>query len=252
MELKDATVLLVEDEPMLLGIFCEWLEEENCHVLTAGDGAAALQILRDHHVDVLVSDVRMPVMDGILLLKNLTTHAGASQSNNLPKMIFITGFADLEPRDAYGLGVEAIMQKPIKHAEFVGAIRRTLQSPEEIWAEPSTTGGVPLNVALYCVSAAIEQGRIEFGRGGFCLQYSPPIKEGPVRFDLEFEAEKVSLRGHGLVRWVESDERLLGVEILSLDESCRRWATAVIAANAGSTYIPRGTLSAITGTKTAK
>jgi CheY-like chemotaxis protein len=137
MELKDATVLLVDDEPMLLDIFREWLEDENCHVLTAGDGAAALQILRNHHVDVLVSDVRMPVMDGILLVKNLTTYAGASQSNYLPKMIFITGFADLEPRDAYDLGVEAMVQKPVRHAELVGAIRRTLRSPEESWAESS-------------------------------------------------------------------------------------------------------------------
>jgi len=66
MELTDATVLVVDDEPMLLDIFGEWLQEENCHVLTAGDGAAALQSLRNHHVDVIVSDVRMPVMDGIL------------------------------------------------------------------------------------------------------------------------------------------------------------------------------------------
>src|SRR5215469_182990 len=135
MELKDATVLLVDDEPMLLDIFREWLEDENCKVLTAGDGAAALQILRNHHVDVLVSDVRMPVMDGILLVKNLTTYAGASKSNYLPKMILMTGFADLDPRDAYDLGVEDMIQKPVSHAELVGAIRRTLQSPEESWAE---------------------------------------------------------------------------------------------------------------------
>ena len=41
MELKDAAVLIVDDEPMLLEIFGEWLQEENCRVLTAGDGAAA-------------------------------------------------------------------------------------------------------------------------------------------------------------------------------------------------------------------
>src|SRR5215469_13419275 len=106
MELKDAAVLIVDDEPMLLDIFGEWLQEENCRVLTAGDGAAALQILRNHHADVIVTDVRMPVMDGILLLKNLTTYSGPSKSHHQPKMIFITGFTDLEPREAYSLGVE--------------------------------------------------------------------------------------------------------------------------------------------------
>jgi CheY-like chemotaxis protein len=39
MELKDATVLIVDDEPMVLDIFREWLQEEGCRVLTGGDGA---------------------------------------------------------------------------------------------------------------------------------------------------------------------------------------------------------------------
>ena len=55
-----------------------------------------------------------------------------------------------------------------------------------------------------------------------------PNKEGPVRFDLEFEGEKVSFAGHGLIRWAEPDEGVLGVEISDLDEPCREWAIAVI------------------------
>jgi CheY-like chemotaxis protein len=60
MELKEATVMVVDDEPMLLDIFGEWLQEENCRVLTAGDGVPALQSLRNHYVDVIVSDVTKP------------------------------------------------------------------------------------------------------------------------------------------------------------------------------------------------
>ena len=85
MELKYATVLVVDDESMLLDIFREWLEEEHCGVLTARDGAAALQILRDQHVDVVVSDVRMPVMDGIVLLKNLKAYLGIWRIFTRPK-----------------------------------------------------------------------------------------------------------------------------------------------------------------------
>jgi len=210
MESKHATILVVDDEPMLLDIFIEWLEEENCRVLTARDGAAALHILRNHHVDVIVSDVRMPVMDGILLLKNLATYTGLSQRNHPPKTIFITGFTDLEPREAYNLGIEAFLQKPIERAQFVNTVRRTRRSHEETWSEPSTPGGMPLHVALPRVSAAIEQGRITFGRGGFCVYCSSPVREGAVRFDLEFEGEKASFAGHGLVRWAEPDERLPG------------------------------------------
>jgi hypothetical protein len=93
---------------------------------------------------------------------------------------------------------------------------------------------MPLHVALPSVSATIEQGRIAFGRGGFCLCCSSPVREGPVRFDLEFDGERASFAGHGMIRWVEPDERLLGVEILDLDEPCREWAIGLIAVNAGS------------------
>jgi CheY-like chemotaxis protein len=55
--------LVVDDEPMLLDILREWLEPETCRVLMAEDAAAALQVLRDQHVDMIVSDVRMAVMD---------------------------------------------------------------------------------------------------------------------------------------------------------------------------------------------
>ena len=178
MELKDAVVLVVDDEPMLLNIFNEWLHEEGCRALKAGHGAAALQILQSHHVDVIVSDVRMPVMDGVLLLKNLTTYSGSSQSNYTPKMIFISGFTDLEPREAYNLGAEAILPKPIDRAQFVDSVRQALCSHEESWSKPPTPGGLPLNVALPSLSAAIEQGRIGFGRGGFCLSFSSPMREG--------------------------------------------------------------------------
>jgi CheY-like chemotaxis protein len=251
MELKDATVLIVDDEPMLLEIFREWLGEENCRVLTAGDGAAALQILGSHHVDVIVSDVRMPVMDGILLLKNLTTYVGLSERIP-PKMIFISGFTDLEPREAYNLGVEALLQKPIDRVRLVETVRRALRSREEAWSEFLTPGAPPLHLALPSVSSAMEQGRIAFGRGGFCLYSSSAPREGPVRFDLEFEGEAISFAGHGLIRWAEPDDCLLGVEILDLDEPCREWVIGLITVNASSSYIPRAPLSVAPRSKTAK
>ena len=245
MQSKDATVLIVGDEPMLLDIFSEWLQEEDCRVLTAGDGAAALQILQSHQMDVIVSDVRMPVLDGILLLRNLTTYSGQSNSNHPPKMIFISGSTDLEPREAYNMGVEAMLQKPIERGQLVDAVRRALRSREEIWSEPATPGGMSLHVALPRVSSAMEQGRIAFGRGGFCLYFASPMREGPVRFDLEFDGENVRFAGQGLVRWAEPDECLLGVEILSLDEPCREWMIGLIAVNASSSYIPRAPLAAL-------
>lgn len=243
MELKNATVLVVDDEVMLLEIFREWLEEENYRVLTARDGEGALRILLNQYVDAIVSDVRMPVMDGILLLKNLTTQGVGLHGVQPPKMVLISGFADLEPREAYNLGVEVLLQKPIKRKQFVRAIQQTLRPCEEKWAEPPAPGGLQLHIALPSPVDAIEQGRIAFGRGGFCVRCTSPLREGPVRFDLEFEVVTQSFAGHGLIRWADPDERLLGVEISNLDESCREWAIGLLTLHAGSSYIPRAAIS---------
>jgi hypothetical protein len=104
--------------------------------------------------------------------------------------------------------------------------------------------GQQLHLALPCPSAAIEQGRIAFGFVGFCVRRISPITEGAVRFDLEFEGEQMSFAGHGLVRWADPEEGLLGVEISALDDRCREWAIDLISTNASSSYIPRAPLSA--------
>ena len=244
MELRYATVLIVEDEPMLLELFRTWLEQEHCVVLAAGDGVGALRILGKQNVDLIVSDIRMPVMDGLLLLLNLTTSRISSKRIDRPKKILISKYTDLEAREAYGLGVEALMQKPFKHDQFVNEVRRTLRTREEAWALPSSAGGRRLQLALPSVPAAIKQGSIAFGQGGFCVRCISSIKEGPVRFDLEFAGEPQSFTGHGVVRWADSVEHLLGVEISDFDEPCWEKSIYLITANATSSYIPRAPLSA--------
>jgi CheY-like chemotaxis protein len=245
MEPKHATVLIVDDEATLLDIFREWLEGENLRVLTAGDGAAALRVLDNQHADAIITDVRMPVMDGILLLKNLATLGVGMQGIHTPKMLLISGSTDLEPREAYNLGVEALLPKPIKREQFVDAVRRALRTPEEKWSVPSPPSGLQWHVALPSPAVAIEQGRIAFGRGGFCVRCTSQFPGGPVRFDLEFEAETVNFAGHGLIRWADPDEHVLGVEISYLDVSCREWAIRLLTLYASSSYIPRAPLSAV-------
>ena len=68
------------------------------------------------------------------------------------------------------------------------------------------------------------------------------MREGFVRFELGFEDEEVDFAGHGIIRWADPDEYLVGVEISDLDTPCREQAINLIAANAGSSYIPRAPL----------
>jgi len=82
-----------------------------------------------HRIDLVITDVRMPVMDGITLLKRIK--AGGSYA---PSLILITGFADIEARDAYDLGAEALLEKPVECDDLIDIVRRSLLEPAERWA----------------------------------------------------------------------------------------------------------------------
>ena len=59
------TVLVVDDDPLVLDVTAEMLQDLGCNVVTAASGAEALAKLADHrHIAILITDVNMPEMNG--------------------------------------------------------------------------------------------------------------------------------------------------------------------------------------------
>jgi CheY-like chemotaxis protein len=224
MELKQATILLVDDEPFLREIMCAWLERAGRRVFCAEDGRKALKVLAANKIDLIISDVRMPVIDGIELLKRIN-----ESPHHRPGMIFVTGFSDLTLREAYDMGVEAILEKPIKREEMLRAARNSVATADELWQRPPTaTPDARLKISFPSFPAALEEKRLGFGRRGFCIKPRQPVREGRIEFALEFKAESLVLRGHGVVRWMAPEESIAGIEITRLDPPSRNWLVAYL------------------------
>jgi CheY-like chemotaxis protein len=237
MQLKEASVLLAEDEPIILDIMREWFQRMVRQVFCAGDGAQALQVLAMHRIDLIITDVRMPVMDGITLLKRIKV--GGSSA---PRLIFITGFADIEARDAYDLGAEALLEKPIECEELIEVVRRSLLKPGKRWERQSDLSVAPvLNLNFRSLASALEEHRIAFGRGGFCVEKGEFLEEGPVNIELDFNADRFVLRGQGVIRWLANQEDQMGVELTYVAAKSR--ARAVKLTEGASSFIPRTTES---------
>jgi two-component system, chemotaxis family, sensor kinase CheA len=65
------TILVAEDTPFFQKLERDYLLEAGYKVITAENGKVALELLYEHHVDVVISDIKMPVMDGIELVKRI-------------------------------------------------------------------------------------------------------------------------------------------------------------------------------------
>ena len=235
MQLKDATILLVDDEPDLRSIIAEWFRREGCHVLVAEDGAQALQIISANQIDVVVSDVRMPVMDGITLLKRV------KESGYKSSVMFVSGFTDvIKPRESYDLGVEAVMSKPVERRHLIAAVTRILAERNELWRfPPSEKAEAILDATFDSLVGALSQGLLALGRGGFCVQSTLKLAEGPVDLVLDFQVDQRKVTGQGVVRWTTSPEGQIGVEITYIDEQNRAWMIGLTAPNQSVSFIPR-------------
>jgi YesN/AraC family two-component response regulator len=124
MKLKDASVLFVEDEPFLRDSLGEWLARKVGRAICAQHGVEALEILAANKIDLLLTDLRMPVMDGIALIKKIP------KTGPRPRLILVTGFNDPALQAAYKLEVDAVVEKPIDRAELLRAIRKCLGDVE--------------------------------------------------------------------------------------------------------------------------
>lgn len=107
--LQGAHVLLVDDCADALMPMAALLEMCGAQVDTADNGFTALERLRQAHFDVLVSDLRMPGMSGVELVRAMR----ADRELDQPLAIAYTGFTAMATRDVVEAGFDAVLTKPL-------------------------------------------------------------------------------------------------------------------------------------------
>ena len=102
-----SSVLVVDDETGMRETLVDILEAAGYEVTPAEDGAVALEMARTHPYDVIVMDIRMPVLTGVEVL--------ASLQSPPPQVVLMTGFAlEEQLAQARAHNAFAIMQKPFQ------------------------------------------------------------------------------------------------------------------------------------------
>lgn len=113
-------VLIVEDEPEISDILRSYLKPFSDNVTTAADGLEALSLIENREFDLILSDMKMPRMEGIAFLQELVQKKGRGTP-----VILISGALDLNSLvKAVKLGVVDVIQKPFSHEEIIGSLSR--------------------------------------------------------------------------------------------------------------------------------
>jgi two-component system response regulator (stage 0 sporulation protein F) len=115
-------ILVVEDEEKMRELIRRILERARYTVTAAAHGREALKLFQERPVDVAITDLLMPEMDGFQLIRELTARWPSI------RIIAISG-ADMRLEMARRLGAKAVLRKPISGARLVQTVEQVLANP---------------------------------------------------------------------------------------------------------------------------
>ncbi|SKB65346.1 DNA-binding response regulator, OmpR family, contains REC and winged-helix (wHTH) domain [Acetoanaerobium noterae] len=114
-------VLIVEDEADIRNLIDETMKKRGYETFTAGDGYEALRLLSRTSADIVVSDIMMPHLDGLSLVKEIR------KTSNIPVIFLSARNDDVDKIWGLGIGADDYVVKPVNINELVARIEAQLR-----------------------------------------------------------------------------------------------------------------------------
>ena len=215
-------ILVAEDDPSTSKLLCAILKLNGYDPVSARDGEEALKIMDHQHIDLLISDVMMPKMDGFELTKVIR------ESGSMLPIIMLTAKALPEDkRTGFLVGTDDYMVKPPDRQELILRIKALLRRARIVDEHKITIGEVVLDYDTHTV------------RKGYDAQVLPP-KEFNLLYKLLAYPERTFTRLELLDEiWgmdSESDEKTVNVHINRLRTRFMVWTEFEIQTIRGMGY----------------
>jgi len=116
-----ANVLIVDDEEMDRFLGSRIVEDAGHTPFFAGDGEVALQMYKDNDIALVITDLRMPNMDGLRLIRDLIAHDPDAA------IIAVSGAAD-DLEKAESMGAHSGLLKPVEPEQLVRRVQEVLEN----------------------------------------------------------------------------------------------------------------------------
>ncbi|MGN1161464.1 MAG: response regulator transcription factor [Candidatus Fimenecus sp.] len=157
-------ILVVEDDIKLNRIYCSALQSNSYNAIQALDGEEALDIVAEKNVDLVISDIMMPGVDGYELTKELR-----EMYPELPILMISAkeGFED--KRYGFMAGIDDYMVKPVDLNEMLLRVNALLRRAKMVTERKLTIGGTVLNFDTY--TAEFDGKTVEIPQKEFLVLY---------------------------------------------------------------------------------
>ena len=123
------TILVVEDSDSSRDITCHFLQQGGFRVLEANDGESALALLKGRHVDLILTDIMMPNMDGW----QLSAEVRKDKRFNMTPFVFLSVLDDLDEQlKGMTTGVDDFLSKPITPQQLLARVNMALTRTDRL------------------------------------------------------------------------------------------------------------------------
>ena len=123
--MADYTCLVVEDSPMMRQLLVFALQRvREVEVTEADDGVDGLRKLAGQRFDLVITDINMPIMDGLKLVKRIRSD---ETHKNVPIIIITTEGSTEDRQRALALGANAYITKPIQAPQVIAKVKELLK-----------------------------------------------------------------------------------------------------------------------------
>ena len=140
-------ILVVEDDVSLKNLFCRTLQRNNYQTFGADRAETALEILDREYIDLIVTDITMPGMDGFEFIRQLR-----ESQIDLPILIITAKSDIMDKQTGFFAGADDYMVKPIDINELVLRVNALLRRAKSVSEKRLTFGGTTLEYNTWTVA----------------------------------------------------------------------------------------------------
>lgn len=142
-------ILVVDDQAHIRRLYEYTLEKDGYNTFTAQNGEEALAVLEREHIDLVILDLMMPVLDGYGFLREIR-----GSGNEIPVLIITARSAAEDVRTAFTIGTDDFMIKPVDEVEMLLRIKALLRRAKISREQRLTIGGTELVYDSLTVTSA--------------------------------------------------------------------------------------------------